>query len=195
MGSSAHGAHGSSSSNGMGSGGGGAPPKPIDVGALLSSGKPMDPAGFLTTRRIQGGFCSDCTVLAGKTTTVFADGSRATIAQGVYLHHAIAIDVTKPPTGSLPACPSVSGSSGGGGGVAAFSPFLGGAVDEFTQLYTTPDGRFRSGYYIANNTFLLQAEIVNYRPTEQEVFVEVDVEFVPGRAGQDASQGTLAATG
>jgi hypothetical protein len=130
--------------------GSGAPPKGSqELGSLLKEQKPMDPNGFMTTKRVIGGFCSDCTVLAGKTTTVFENGDHATVAKGVYLHHALAIDATKANPTYLPGCPKDAAVSRGG---AAFSPFLGGAVDEFTQYYTTPDGKFNSGYYIANHS-------------------------------------------
>jgi hypothetical protein len=41
--------------------------------------------------------------------------------------------------------------------------------DAFTQHYTTPAGDFNSGYYIKNNKFLMQAEMINYLPMEQTV--------------------------
>jgi hypothetical protein len=43
----------------------------------------MDPNGINVVRRIDGGFCKDCTVLAGKTTIVFENGTRADITKGV----------------------------------------------------------------------------------------------------------------
>ena len=136
-----------------GGSGGMSPPKgSLEAGAALASQKPMDPNGFGSTKRVIGGFCTDCTVLAGKTTTVFENGSPATIKQGVYLHHAVAIDTTKTKPAYLPGCPKDSAAGKGGGGI---SPFLGGAVDEFTQMYTTPDGKLESGYLIRNHSMSL----------------------------------------
>lgn len=37
--------------------------------------------------------------------------------------------------------------------------------------------------------------MVNYNKVEQEVFVQMDVEYMPGKVGNDAMQYTLAATG
>jgi hypothetical protein len=66
----------------------------------------------------------------------------------VYLHHALAIDTTKAFPNYLPGCAPDSIAGKGGRG---FSAFLGGAVDEFKQFYTTEDGAFKSGYYIKDN--------------------------------------------
>jgi hypothetical protein len=67
--------------------------------------------------------------------------------------------------------------------------------DDFTQLYTTPDGSFKSGYYIKDNNFAMQAEMINYLPTEQKVYVQTDLEWVPGKVGGDAEQGVLSVMG
>jgi hypothetical protein len=67
-----------------GHGGPMAPAKaPPTLGSLVSSTKPMDPNGINVVRRIDGGFCKNCTVLAGKTTIVFENGTRADITKGV----------------------------------------------------------------------------------------------------------------
>ena len=63
------------------------------------------------------------------------------------------------------------------------------------QYYTTPDGKFNSGYFIDNNKFMMQVEMINYRPEEQTVYVLADLEYVDGHVGGDALQGTLGATG
>jgi hypothetical protein len=41
----------------------------------------------------------------------------------------------------------------------------------------------------------LQSEIVNYRKEAQEVYIQIDMEYMPGKWGSDAQQSTLAATG
>jgi hypothetical protein len=67
-------------------GGGDMPAQPKsgqELGALLSAQKPMDPNGFMTTKRVAGGFCSNCTVIAGKSTVVFENGDKADISKGV----------------------------------------------------------------------------------------------------------------
>jgi hypothetical protein len=141
--------HGAAPAGGMSHG---APnPKGKELGEMLQSSKPMDPNGFASTKRILGGFCTDCTVIAGSVTVVFENGTKADVKDGVYLHHALAIDATKANPTYLPGCPRDSAAGKGG---ASFSPFVGGAVDAFTQFYTTRDGKFPSGYFIKNHSKL-----------------------------------------
>lgn len=48
----------------------------------------------------------------------------------------------------------------GCGGVAgSFSPFIGGAVDGFTQYFTTDDGAYDSGFYIKDDIIVMQVSI------------------------------------
>jgi hypothetical protein len=199
---------------GMGAAPGAAPgarPNPLLTGA-------MDPNGFSINKMMRrGSLCKDCTVLSGKMTVVFENGTRADIGGGVYLHHSVAIDISKSIGGFVSACPLGENAmindllkKGGAGGI---NTFIGGAVvsalskqllciylldllqDEFTQFYTTPDGKFNSGYYIKDNDFALQAEIINYRSTEQSVYIQTDLEYLPGKVGSDAEQGILSAVG
>jgi hypothetical protein len=71
---------------------GGAPPtNPKSGGGQASAtlglltGKPMDPNGVGMVKRLSTGMCKDCTVLAGKTTVVYANGTKAELSNGVYL--------------------------------------------------------------------------------------------------------------
>lgn len=173
-------------------------PWQVVTGALstILAQKPMDPNGFSVTRIFKSGsMCTDCTVLGGKMTVVFENGSRADVERGVYLHHAISIDFDKQQQGWVTPCPkngsvadTVTKQSVGG-------IFIGGAVDDFTQLYTTPDGKFQSGYYVGKNDFAMQAEMINYRKEEQKVYMQIDLEYVPGKQGGEAQQSVLSAVG
>jgi hypothetical protein len=71
-----------------------------------------------------------------------------------------------------------------------------GSVDEFKQLYTTPDGKFDSGFYLAkNDRILLAAEIVNYRKDPQPLYVQIDIEYVPGKPKKEAVTSLSSVTG
>jgi hypothetical protein len=41
----------------------------------------------------------------------------------------------------------------------------------------------------------MQAEMINYRKEAQQVYVQTDLEYVPGKDGGDAEQGVLSAKG
>jgi hypothetical protein len=76
------------------------------------------------------------------------------------------------------------------------STFLGGAVDEFTVWYTSEDSKTDSGYYISNHTTMaVQAEVVNYKPTPQQIYLTMDIEYLPGKVGRDAMSTLLTVTG
>lgn len=57
------------------------------------------------------------------------------VADGVYNHHAVTLDVTKPVQTYISNC---------GDATSSFSPLVGAGVDQFTQWYTTHDGKFPS---------------------------------------------------
>jgi hypothetical protein len=161
-------------------------------GAPKASGLAMDPNGFPFSRAIDGGFCQDCTVLGAKVDIVFENGTRADIANGVYLHHLTAMTTGKSQPSWVTMCPG-NGSSGGalssilgslGGGGAGF---VGGAVDEFIDYFTTPDGKFDSGYYIPTGAkAMMSGEVINYLKEQQTVYIRLDLEWLPGKKGTDA---------
>jgi hypothetical protein len=156
--------------------------------------KPMDPNGFTLMKMITG-FCKDCTVLSEKTDVVFPNGTRASIAGGVYLHHVIAMDISKKEEPFVAMCPGNITELPAPKG-SPVSGFLGGAVDEFTQFYTTPDGKFESGFMLGKeDRFAMMGEVINYRNEKQDVFVQFDLEWVEGRVGADISKASLSATG
>jgi hypothetical protein len=155
----------------------------------------MDPNGYSVAGTLAEGICKDCTVLAGKTDIVFANGTRADLSMGVYLHHVIVFDYVKPLEGFVSACPVDLKDKSKASVFPAPSFFLGGAVDEYTQWYTRIDRKLDAGYYVKDNQFLMQAEAVNYTPQKQEVFIQIDLEYVPGKPKVDAIMQFISAQG
>src|ERR1700712_2938406 len=95
------------------------------LGVLLAV-KPMDPNGFSTARMLSpGAMCTDCTVLAGRMEVAFENGTKADIKSGVYLHHAVAMDLSKQVSGFVHSCP---GSKKGNVILDNVGTFIGGAV-------------------------------------------------------------------
>jgi hypothetical protein len=72
-------AHGSGGSMGA------APPAAPKSGGSVDPSKPMDPNGVMMVKRLEGGICQECTVLAGRTSVVYGNGTKAELANGVYL--------------------------------------------------------------------------------------------------------------
>lgn len=156
----------------------------------------MDPNGFLISKMITEGVCTDCTVLAGKIDITYEDGSPAGIDNGVYLHHVLIMDPWKEPGDFAPWCPgNLSTMTKQQLNHPVKSIFLSGGVEHFTVWYTTPDAKFDSGYYVHQGPFAMTGEIVNYKNTPQKIFVTLDYEWVPGKVGADALSTLLTVTG
>jgi hypothetical protein len=175
----------------------------------------MDPNGFPFGKQLDGGICTNCTVLAAKADVVFANGTRADVSSGVYLHHVISSLAGKTQPQWVSRCPAgASIAPPAGADINKLVPggldlskldlsklrggagFAGGAVDEFTDLYTSPDGKFDSGYYIPPGVKAsMSGELINYLKEEQQVFVQFDVEFVPGHVGHEAIKAALSVEG
>jgi len=141
------------------------------------------------------GFCNDngpCTVLGGKVGVMFEDGTAATPAKGVYIHHVLTSDRTKKVPMWLSACDSptkaaTSISAMGGTG------FIGTGEDagEQTYLYTTADGKANTGFHMEKaDKFLANVQLVNYNKESKKVYITYDLEFVPGKVGMN-TQGLL----
>ena len=61
--------------------------------------------------------------------------------------------------------------------------FMGGAADTTSNFYTTPDGKFNSGYFLSNTSDVLQMiDIVNYNNEPRTVYTVSEMEYVPGKA-------------
>jgi hypothetical protein len=103
----------------------------------------MNPNGFSVMKMVSG-FCKDCTLLSGKSVVVFANGTRADTSAAVYLHHGIVMDLSNE-EGFVSTCPGDLKQNKPT--PLPMSTFLG-AVDEFTQYFMTPDGKFDSGFYL-----------------------------------------------
>ena len=149
--------------------------------------------GMEFTRRL-GGFCNNCMVLAGKADLHFLNGTRATISHGVYNHHLLIMDKDKV---TLPwyLCPDQTDL-----GRSRYAGFMITGVAEATNYYSAPNSTVKAGYWIGDQlqkTFILNAQLINYREHTTPVYVTTDVEYVEGRQGNyvDASMSLLSVTG
>jgi hypothetical protein len=170
------------------------------MGGAKMPGFTMDPNGTPVNQLLDGGFCTDCTILAGQVDVVFENGTRADIANGVYLHHMVVAtwgnSTGKGKADWVNMCPQPKAANQGFlsgllanldlGSFSAGGGFVGGAVDEFVDYFTSPDGKINSGFFLPANTgAFLSGEIINYRPEPQEVYLRLELEWVPGKQGTD----------
>jgi hypothetical protein len=139
---------------------------------------------------INKGFCNDdgpCTVYAGKLGVMFEDGTPATPASGIYIHHVLTTDVNKKTDPFLSACnaPTRAGFS-----VSSLRPgstgFVGVGEDsgDHPVLYTTSDGSLDAGYHVKKGeNFEANVVLVNYNKEPKNVLITYDLEWSPGLVG------------
>lgn len=136
----------------------------------------MDPAGTAWNHLADDDFPRDVTILTTNAQVVFEDGTRAEVSKGVYNHHLVFFNQDK----SIPSVLSCDGQTARRG--IPMSLFVGGSEDKGAQYFTTPDGKFNSGYYIGKkDRILMGGDVVNYTNKTQTVFAEVEVEYVDGK--------------
>jgi hypothetical protein len=152
----------------------------------------MDPNGIEIDRPITG-ICASCTVLYAKADTHFLNSTRASVSSGLYNHHVLVLDSAKR---TLPwyLCDEKKYL-----GATKAAGFIVTGVDEAANYFTSPDGKFNSGYWIGENQnkFVMKSELTNYRDHGIDVYVTLEVEYVPGRieGWSDASVSLLSVTG
>ncbi|KAK3079380.1 hypothetical protein LTS18_005003 [Coniosporium uncinatum] len=153
----------------------------------------MDPAGQSYMLNLAGPLCpGGCTVLSGQVAIYNADGSKADPSNGLYTHHILTRDMTQSENSFVSLCSSETAKpkpassrpiKGFGRG------FIGVGDDNRNgfQRFTTKDGKFASGYHVgADDKFSVIADLVNYDPKPREVFLSLDIEYLPGQVGDDA---------
>jgi hypothetical protein len=144
--------------------------RPGSVGFLK-----MDPTSVQFNKRLFG-FCKNCTVLSGKASLHFENATKAGVDSGVYIHHIVTLDGSKRNPG-MPfyLCQEQKGFLG----TFPLPGFIVSGNDEASNMFTTPDGTFNSGYRMTDDPKItMQAELVNYRQEKQQVYVVIDYEYV-----------------
>lgn len=96
----------------------------------------MDPNSIQLNKGMNG-FCSNCTVLSGKASLMYADGTQAGVTTGVYIHHIVMIDSSKV---SMPfyLCQGQKEFLG----TFPAAGFIVAGNDEADNFFTTPDGKY-----------------------------------------------------
>jgi hypothetical protein len=55
-------------------------------------------------------------------------------------------------------------------------------------VFTSPDGKYNSGFHLTRPRLVIQYDIVNYNPTAKDVYLDVEIEYVDGLQGKNAGQ-------
>jgi hypothetical protein len=170
------------------------------IGTMMNAG--LDKEGSVFMNSLQGGFCSNCTILAIKTDLVYEDGTRMDISNGVYLHHAVSTNMGwRQMTNWLSPCPAMNPIM-----KSSFVParyqvpgtmFGNTAVDEFQQWFGSPKEYGAQGgmFLSADDHILLQAEMINYTPQEKKLYIKFDYEYMEGRLGKETTFTVLSTLG
>jgi hypothetical protein len=164
----------------------------------------MDWHSDILVRTLKG-IPSNAAILSGRLDTIFEDGSKADASKGVYIHHLLVADVGKT-SAPFALCP-------GGHNQKSFVPWLSSHIVESIgagliqagndqvaspTIYASPKGPLNSGFLTGfDDTFLLEAEIVNYNKENTTIYMQMEVEYLPEIPADylDASALVFSATG
>jgi hypothetical protein len=83
-------------------------------------------------------------------------------------------------------------------GASIGSKFVGTGDDQanIPVWYTTRDGKHGGGFFIGpKDTFMMNADLVNYNAEEKEVFITMELEYLNGQIGSDTRDTLLSVTG
>jgi hypothetical protein len=151
--------------------------------------------------KLPEGFCNKdgpCTVLGGRVGLMFENGTVPGPAAGIYIHHLLTFNQQKKQAKFLGTCDKGYEVDQMPAGLASVgSGFLGTGEDtgKSQALYTTKDGKHDAGNWInKGDTFVANAQLVNYNKETQKLYLTYETEFVPGNVGGDTRSVLLSVT-
>jgi hypothetical protein len=164
----------------------------------------MDPKADMILRTLKG-LPDNAAILSGRLDTVFEDGSKADISKGIYIHHLLIADVGKN-TAPFAFCPGghnqkdlVSwGASHVVESIGAGLIQSGNDQVGSLNVYATTKGEMKSAFLTGwDDTFVMEAEIVNYNQENTTVYFTMETEFLPEKPTGylDSSTVIFSATG
>lgn len=148
----------------------------------------MDPKGQAGFATINKGICTKCSILSARFLLTHEDGSEANPASGIYIHHFVSYDSSKPVRNPL------SGCEGGFPGMRA--PFIDRGEDsgDTDTIFTTAKGDYESGYFMNSGSLTIQYDMVNYNAAAKRIYIDLEVEYVDGQKGKDAGHSLKSVT-
>jgi hypothetical protein len=148
----------------------------------------MDPKGQAGIAYINKGLCTKCSILSARFLLTYADGSEASPANGVYIHHFVSYDSSKSAKSAILGCD--------GGIPGARAPFIDRGEDsgDTDTIFTTANGTFNSGYHMNSGSLMVQYDMVNYQNVAKKIFINLEVEYVENQTGKDAAHALKSVT-
>ena len=135
----------------------------------------MDPAGTGQVTPASGFPKGHHGTSAANASVVMNSGAKATISDGLYLHHLLFFDSQKE-------VPEFLGCDGVNIMPYPMSLFMAGSEDVGGGVFTTADGGLNSGYYIAKeDTIIMAGDVVNLSNMTQHVYAAAEIEYIEGR--------------
>jgi len=136
-------------------------------------------------------FCGTCTVLSGRISIFFPDGTPANVSNGIYTHHILTNGMGSQPSFVKSGLTGISGATGSG--------FVGAGDDNGNRpwVYAPKEGSgFESGYHLTPSTrFSAQIVMVNYNKAAKTICVAYDLEYLPGLVGKKVKSSLISAAG
>jgi hypothetical protein len=136
----------------------------------------MDPHGTSFNNLAGDDFPRDVTVLQSQSTLLNEDFTKSDIGQGIYNHHNVFFDVSKPMEAVL-TCGNEEPKATLGKTV-----IMAGATEDAILLYTNKGSNLKTGLYISKtDKILIGVDVVNYNKDAKLVYTVSEIEFLEGR--------------
>jgi hypothetical protein len=124
------------------------------------------------------GLCTDCFIVRGTAYLEYENGTLAGPSSGLYNHHAVVFDNSQRPLAVDCASGTITRAVSGPSIVVASAADTGNL--EILQKQTTMPTK--KGYYVkSTSSQMLLAEIMNYAPTSQTIYVVAEAEYYDGK--------------
>ena len=143
----------------------------------VGNSKSLDPMGTGYSYMAGADFPRDVTLLQTFSNVFDESGKKIDVKDGLYNHHNVFFDFSA----SAPTMVGCEGKAAVGKTITT-SIFMAGATEEGNTRFTSVDGKFNSGFYLGKDDKInMGIDVVNYNNVSRTVYVEADMEYVPGQ--------------
>jgi hypothetical protein len=150
----------------------------------------MDPNGQAGVVTISEGICKKCSIKSARIFLTYENGTDATPATGVYIHHFVSYDAVKSDKDPLIGC------HGGFYGMGA--PFIDRGEDSghTDTIYTSRSGMkdIESGYHMDSGSLVMQYDMVNYAEVKKNIYLNLEYEYKNDQKDMDVSNSLKSVT-